>query len=53
MKKECYSAFNRRESAFDPLLGLGFLVLIHPLKLEVQVLDGSLDEGQVMVLQSS
>ena len=53
MEKECYSAFSRQESAFNPLLGLGFLDLIHPLKLGVQMLDGSPEERQLMILQSS
>lgn len=51
--EECYSAFSREESAFNPLLGLGFPDLIHPLKLGVQVLDSSPEEWQLVVSQSS
>lgn len=49
--EECYSAFSRGESAFNPLLG--FLDLTHPLKLGgVQVLDGFPEEQQFAVWQS-
>lgn len=50
MEKECYSAFSRGESAFNLLLG--FLVLTHPLKLSVQVLDGFPEDQQFAVRQS-
>lgn len=53
MEKECCSAFSRGENGFNLLLGLGFLSSIRLLKLGVQVLDGSPEQQQLMLLESS